>query len=675
MKRLLATLLCFTTLAAIAISTHSTFLPTEFTSTIELTPVVQSGSKSTKVVQSDTTDRVSEEVRGKAKKLYAEGNYKEAFGAYKEIVTDPKAGEQPLVSDLAILYQCIQRMRYYSQWDELIENVIEAQSNDWRVLQAIAVQYQSAPKYGVIIDNQWQRAPQRMTGNARNSQERDRIRGLQLLNQALPLAMQDEDKSSVSRFLIQFAQAWQNYRGAWRMQALTDLSQLPDYGDGYGDGFGGQGAPVDDQNNPIFHSMPKSWDEAISDGERYRWALHQAGVVYPPQKIYVQYLFAQFLHGQFGVQTMQRFGAGFFGGGAVNDEDDRPATGRYALTTLEDNETIAQMATGVQRFDLPEEFNFVNILKEIASSTDDNQSQHIIQASTTLAQLYQNRRQYPKAADVLRSIIKRYPQITKNYRIDETLNAILGNWGAFDPITSQTTNEQNIFTYKFRNAEKVTFTAHRIDVPKLLNDVKTHIELNRASDVQYTVNDLSSLMYHQQSDRYINEKVASWSMDLEPREDHFDKRITVEVPIKATGAYRITATVENGNTSSIVYWLNNTTMVKMATNNGQMFYLADSTTGKPLPNTKLEFFGYRHTRTKDGKVQNLVKKFIETADEDGMIVVNKTLAPTNMQWITTARNDQGRYAYLGFHGIWYGQIHDQQYKQSKVFIVTDRPVY
>ena len=232
MKRLLATLLCFTTIAAIAISTHSTFLPTEFTSTIELTPVVQSGSKSTKVVQSDTTDRVSEEVRGRAKKLYAEGNYKEAFDAYKEIVTDPKAGEQPLVSDLAILYQCIQRMRYYSQWDELIENVIEAQSNDWRVLQAIAVQYQSAPKYGVIIDNQWQRAPQRMTGNARNSQERDRIRGLQLLNQALPLAMQDEDKSSVSRFLIQFAQAWQNYRGTWRMQALTDLSQLPDYGDG-----------------------------------------------------------------------------------------------------------------------------------------------------------------------------------------------------------------------------------------------------------------------------------------------------------------------------------------------------------------------------------------------------------------------------------------------------------
>ena len=194
MKRLLATLLCFTTIAAIAISTHSKFLPTEVTSTIELTPVVQPSSKPTEIVQSDTTDTISEEVRGKAKKLYDEGNYKEAFDAYKEIVIDPKAGEQSLVSDLAILYQCIQRMRYYSQWDELIENVVEAQSNDWRALQAIAEQYQSAPKYGVIIDNQWQRAPQRMTGNARNSQERDRIRGLQLLNQALPLAMQDEPK-------------------------------------------------------------------------------------------------------------------------------------------------------------------------------------------------------------------------------------------------------------------------------------------------------------------------------------------------------------------------------------------------------------------------------------------------------------------------------------------------
>ncbi|MEL0095121.1 MAG: MG2 domain-containing protein [Planctomycetaceae bacterium] len=680
MKRVVVISLSFAAIFVLAVISYLTPAQSEATLTSysihglpKLTQVVQPAAGKKPVV-ADNSDSITAEVREKAHKLYSDGNYKEAFEAYVKIATDPKSGGQPLVSDLAILFQCIQRMRYYTKWDELIEKIITVQSDDWRVLQAAAGQYQSAPKYGIIIDNKFQRAPQRMTGAARNSQERDRIRGLQLLTQAMPLALQDPNKSDVSRFLVQFAQAWQNYQGAWRMQAFTDLDELPEYGDGYGYGYGGQGAPVDEDNNPVFHKLPESWESAVSDGERFRWALHQAGVVHPPQKLYTQFLWAQFLHGQFGVQTMQQYGAGFLGR-QVQDDEENPSKGRYALISLTDEETIAQLATGVRRFDLPDEFNFIAILNQIASSEDATQSSHAIQASTTLSQLYQNRRQYPKAAAVLRDIIKRYPQITKNYGIPTTLKSIVGNWGTFDAISGQTTNEQNIFTYKFRNAKKVTFTAHRINVPNLLADVKTHIELNKPSDVQFTVNDISNLIYHQSSARYINEKVTSWTLDLEPRESHLDKRVTVEVPIKETGAYKITATVEGGNTSSIVYWLNNTTMVKMATNNGQMFYLADSVSGKPLPNTKLDFFGFRQTRTKDGKIQNIVKKFVETADADGLVTVGKDLAPTNLQWITTARDGNGRFAYLGFHGIWYGQIQDQQYKQSKVFIVTDRPVY
>ncbi len=669
MKRSLAVCLLLTVILVVAIVLRPT-LARQTQNVIQGTPVSQPADSK----QPDSSDNIDEAVRAAAHKLYTDGNYKEAYEAYKKIATDPKAGGAALVGDLQVLFQCVQRMRYHSQWDELIESIIEVQSDDWRVLQAAAGQYQSAPKYGIIIDNKFQRAPQRMTGAARNSQERDRIRGLQLLTQAMPLALQDSNKQDTSNFLIQFARAWQNYQGAWRMQVLTDLSELPDYGDGYGHGYGSRGAPVDEDNNPVFHQLPESWEDAKSDGERYRWALNKAGEVHPPQKMYTRFLWAQFLHGQFGVQTMQQFGAGFIGR-QTHDDDGHPAKGRFALATLSDTETIAQLATGIKRFDLPDEFNFVKLFKENAATADPAQKHHAIQASNVLAQLYQNRRQYPKAAKVLRSIIKRYPQETKENGMQRTLESIIGNWGSFDPISGQTTNEQNIFTYKFRNAQKVTFTAHRIDVPKLLADVKTHIELNKASNVQYTINDISQLLYHQNSDRYITEKVTDWSLDLEPHEDHFDKRITVTVPLEKTGAYKITANVEEGNTSSIVFWLNNTTMVKMATNNGQLFYLADSTTGKPLPNIKLDFFGFRQTRNKDGKIQNIVKKFIETADADGLVTVGKEQAPANLQWITTARDGSGRFAYLGFHGIWYGQIHDQQYKQSKVFIVTDRPVY
>jgi hypothetical protein len=68
------------------------------------------------------------------------------------------------------------------------------------------------------------------------------------------------------------------YYEAWRLQALTDLTKLPDYEKGYRY-YGGEdvGAPVDVEGNPVFYDVPESWEAAKSDGERWRWALSEAG--------------------------------------------------------------------------------------------------------------------------------------------------------------------------------------------------------------------------------------------------------------------------------------------------------------------------------------------------------------------------------------------------------------
>ena len=231
MQRIFEISLSFAAILVIAATSYYTFTSQQSQLAPAITQVLQPATGTQNTI-ADSSDGISAEVRNKAKKLYDDGNYKEAYEFYVKIATDPKAGGQPLVSDLSVLYQCIQRMRYYSQWENLIEKVVAAQSNDWRVLQAVAGQYRSAPKRGIIIDNKFQRAPQRMSGAVRNSQERDRIRSLQLLNQAMPLALQDSNKNDVSKFLVQFAQAWQNYQGAWRMQALTNLDELREYGNG-----------------------------------------------------------------------------------------------------------------------------------------------------------------------------------------------------------------------------------------------------------------------------------------------------------------------------------------------------------------------------------------------------------------------------------------------------------
>ena len=45
------------------------------------------------------------------------------------------------------------------------------------------------------------------------------------------------------------------------------------------------------------------------------------------------------------------------------------------------------------------------------------------------------------------------------------------------------------------------------------------------------------------------------------------------------------------------------------------------------------------------------------------------------QWLVTARTEQGRFAYLGFSNVWYGNWYDAEYKATKVYTITDRPVY
>ncbi|MFP6587875.1 MAG: MG2 domain-containing protein, partial [Pirellulaceae bacterium] len=493
--------------------------------------------------------------------------------------------------------------------------------------------------------------------------------------QAVPFAMQEPNKSEAAHLFVQLAHALQFNGGAWRLQTITDLTTLPDYDKGYGRGYGGQGAPVDIAGKPIYHSLVRTWKDAKTDGQRWRWALATAAEVNPAIRLQMQLQLAQFLHGQFGVQTMSYYGVRNSWGRNTGDDQNDARKGRYSVDSLNDSETIAQLAIGVTRFDMPDEFNHIKLFRDITTAASTQEINIRLQAGQNLASIYLNRRQFTQGAAILRDLIKRFPNHPFIRNVKTQLQSVVGNWGSFDPISGQTTNEQKSFTYKFRNASKVTFQAQRIDVRKLINDIKTHIKSNQTFATMHTINNLGSLIFHKDESKYITEQVANWTVALDPRDGHFDRRITVDVPLDATGAYKITANVEGGNTTSIVYWLNDTTLVKLPTDGGQMYYMADSVSGKPIPNGIVDFFGFRQTRTKEGKVQYLVKQFVKTTDAKGIVQIDKTVAPQNYQWLTSARTPGKRFAFLGFHGIWFGQIHDQIYNQTKVFLITDRPVY
>jgi hypothetical protein len=101
--------------------------------------------------------------------------------------------------------------------------------------------------------------------------------------------------------------------------------------------------------------------------------------------------------------------------------------------------------------------------------------------------------------------------------------------------------------------------------------------------------DLSSKTKQQ----YLADKPAPSGISIsKPRDNHFDKRVTVTTPLQKPGAYLLTAEMAGGNTSKIIIWVSDTAIVKNAARQG-LLLRRRRRSGKPVSKANLEFFGYK----------------------------------------------------------------------------------
>ncbi len=624
-----------------------------------------------------------ESLRAKAAKLDKEGNRKEAWKVYSKIALDPTDDPMKVGGDMNAAIRCLHNLNRINQIDEFREKVIAVHKGNWRLLWTAAQSYMNMPHYGTIIAGEFKRGPHR-GGRAKwvNAFDRDRVRALQLMRQATGKTAGEQNNHELSQFYLSFAKLLLANRGfsqAWRLQYATDLSTLPDYEDGYYSPWeyyygGHRGAPVNEDGTPVYHYRPKNWKAATTDGQRWRWCLLQAVEMSPRRNNEVRSHFANFLHNQFGVQTMAHYGW-YFGRGGWGGRDDgkKDSSGTYELHTLGEDETIARLAGGIKRFKLPDEFNFIKIYKDL-------------KYYTILAPIFENRRQYPRAAGYWRKLLDANP---KNQNWQRRLNQIVGNWGHFEPIVTAPAGKGATVEFRFRNGKKVSLEAHEIHVQKLLDDVKTYLKSNprklswqklRISDIGY------QLVYKNQKKKYVGKKVAAWELDLKPRAKHFDKRITITTPLQKAGAYLLKAKMADGNTSEIVIWVADTAIVKKPLNGKTYYFVADAVTGKPIPKANVEFFGYRQVRVEHAKVAGKrrgfhdevhTRNFAEFTDADGQLFMPPKPQDRkhSWSWMIVATTPAGRLAYMGFTGAWFNNYHDSGYNATKTFVITDRPVY
>lgn len=612
--------------------------------------------------------------RDAAKKAYKDGNYKDAYEAFRKLALDANDDPGQVGDDLDMAIQSLHQLGRSVEDDAFREAVIEVHKKNWRLLAAAARSYLQAEHYGYIVAGKFERGHRPGGGRFVNVQERDRVRALQLLEQAQELTKNETDKPALGAFYLQFADTVQQHE-AWRLQYLTDLKQLPDYGDPQS--HGDKGAPVDDKGDPIFHHLPKSYETAQSDGERWRWLLMQAAEFDPARVNDIDLRLAAFLQRQFDVQTLAQFGR--FDG---EDEDaGKDKTGIFALHTLGDDETIARLANGVKRFKLPDEFNWIKIFERVAGRGKSKQGE---QARDALAQTYENRRQYVKSAAAWRKAIAEYGERDEGNRRTRRLEQIVGNWGRFETGQAQPAGKNAIVDFRFRNGNKVSFEATAINVARLLDDVKAYLRGN-PRQVDWNKVNIANIGYRlveEQARQYLGAKVAAWDLELKPRAEHNDSLVTVNTPLTKPGAYLVTGRMANGNVSRIIVWVADTVIVKKMLEGKVLYYVADAVTGQPVARANVEFFGWRNVGNRPPSTENRIEtvNLAEFTDADGQVRFADKRQNENYQWLVIARKGgsgqaENRLAYLGFTHVWLGAMHDQEYNQAKTYLITDRPVY
>ena len=610
--------------------------------------------------------------RAKASKLYNNGNYKEAYQLYEKLILNSDNNSEKAVSDYHEAVRCISNLGNIENLDSFIEKVLLVHKDNWRILSAVAYTHFGTTSYGYLIGNKFYRGSQKSTGKYVNSYKRDRVRGLQLYEKARKIVeSQDLESRHKVNFYYQYANAYAYNNSYWNPYLLTEIEELPDYDEGYGYNYHPLQGATDSKGNPIYIELPEKFEEAKNNGERWRWLLNQAAVVDPKQRNRSDYEYAVFLQTLFGVQTLQSYS--WFSHRDFTGHSSNSKTEVYALDSLKDNETIAKLASGAKRFTLPDEYNFISIFKEIASNPKNS---YASASADILAAIFENRRQYPKAVNYWKQSIK----ISDSSYKHDRLKQIVGNWGKFESNGVQPAGKYATVDFTYRNADKVKFTINKVDLKSYIKKLKKYLESSprEIKDYSLNINYLGDFFLNSKFKNLVDKReFLSWEEKLEPRKNHFNSRIKLNTKLKEPGLYLLKAELPKGSTSYTLVWLEQHLIVKKQLDKETLYVVTDSITGEPSANTKVEFFGYRwdynEKRWGTPRSKLLTSKFTKTTDSKGQIIVSSP-EKDSYNWLATVQHKDSVSTH-GFEGIWDSKLYDYEYKQTKTFIITDRPVY
>ncbi|RYD47337.1 MAG: hypothetical protein EOP85_05675, partial [Verrucomicrobiaceae bacterium] len=457
----------------------------------------------------------------------------------------------------------------------------------------------------------------------------------------------------------------------WKLQTLTPLDKLPEWGEPGPDG-GTEGAPWKG-DGPVLYEPPASWDTAVNDGQRWRFALAEQvrlakRIDDPLQEPATVLDRAAFSLSQFGTETLTSYGW-------WRQQDPDSMKGTLEMDTLAEDECLAKTSDGVRRFKLPADQHFIALYRSVLEDKTYGGT-----AGDALARVFLNRNQPDKAREVLERTIELHGPGPSEQRKD-LLQQIIGDWGRFEPSETVPAGVKPQIPLVFRNASSVTLSAAPVDMEAVLADTVGYLKGNpRELDYQrVNPSGIARRLIDGDAAKYIGKPAATWEMKLTPREGHRDTRTQVEVPLDKAGAWWITGKVGE-NTFHTLVWSVDTVLVENDVAGKKQWWVAEADSGAPVAGTEIEFFGYRsnYIERKNPlarRLEVLTKTFKRTTDDDGKTLLAPGDWDDDYQWLAIARKDGRATAFHGFRPYSVETSYLENGNRDLSYGISDRPLY
>ena len=516
----------------------------------------------------------------KAAKLRDEGHFAEAYVAFTNVVF---AQDGVSVTDgdraqaLLDAPRCLAKLKRFDEAEPLLDKAL-LERKEFAVHVAYSQAIGELPHYGKMVKGVFSRVNE--WGVHYSSVEHDRVKRLRCLEAIMP-ELSKQTKLRQRWFWNEVVDALEmnerNRGAAWKLQELTLLTEVPlieekngwsrsDFEEGF--------APVDENGEPIFYEVPRTWAAAKNDGERWMYANAMRADVDEAGRRNSARSLGDFAENQFGVRKLR------------GEDDLEKLIGD--LRSLNDDETITRLANGVKRFKLPVEYNYIRMWRELKDYY------------VRIAQEYERRYQFVKACEMYKKAGAGYSGYIA--RISSPNVELSGNV----PVVSH--KKRGRFEVNFRNADELEFSLSKVNVAKFLEELKSDIKNNRKRDNYYnswnTYSFLLGCSDLKKIDEYLTDKKYSWSEKVSSPKDHFDAKKEIEVPYDLPqGDYLLEITAKGGNRIHSLLRVQRLAAVKesFASKDAGELYVVDAESGTPVKNAKIEAFIFSAIANKDRK--------------------------------------------------------------------------